>query len=383
MDEADRGRQPPACVPWRELPLTAALRVLILEDPPELTSDLIPIGNGSSAELTVAQTGVLWVFANDLVESLWQQHRRAAIDRYASRKPVRPVLGTRRGRAPRCRRCPGENATMIAQRSWCSVAVSAMVLSGCTQLHVTDCPDGQVLGKDVNRFRTASYRTTLDNPPAAAKRFLVLAAMSGLAYWHEGSECPHEDQHLTKQDADELKTILRGASPDGAWEPVRFDPALNLPTECRDDIGLFLNVWRRPGLHGHDDVVIAFRGTSNRPDWLYGNLWWFTRFFLSDDQYARSTRHVQAVLAHLDEQARLDGKRRPRVVATGHSLGGGLAQHSLYNFTEIRQAVVFAPSAVTGYVASRRGRAVLECDCDRELGTEARIIRRAPPSGPR
>jgi hypothetical protein len=232
MDEADRGRQPPACVPWRELPLTAALRVLILEDPPELTSDLIPIGNGSSAELTVAQTGVLWVFANDLVESLWQQHRRAAIDRYASRKPVRPVLGTRRGRAPRCRRCPGENATMIAQRSWCSVAVSAMVLSGCTQLHVTDCPDGQVLGKDVNRFRTASYRTTLDNPPAAAKRFLVLAAMSGLAYWHEGSECPHEDQHLTKQDADELKTILRGASPDGAWEPVRFDPALNLPTEA-------------------------------------------------------------------------------------------------------------------------------------------------------
>ena len=46
-----------------------------------------------------------------------------------------------------------------------------------------------------------------------------------------------------------------------------------------------------------------------------------------------------------------------------------------YNFTEIRQAVVFAPSAVTGYVASRRGREVLECDCDRELGTEARIIR--------
>jgi dienelactone hydrolase len=264
---------------------------------------------------------------------------------------------------------------MSTQRSWWSVAAAAAVLGSCTHLHVNDCPDGQVLGKDVNRFRTASYRTTLDNPPAAAKRFLLLAAMSGLAYWHEGSACPHEDKHLSKQDADELKAILRAASPDGAWEPVRFDPALKLPTECQDDIGLFFSVWRRPGLQGPDDVVIAFRGTSNRPDWLYGNLWWFTRFFLSDNQYARSTRHVQTVLAHLDEQARLGGRRRPRVVATGHSLGGGLAQHALYNFTEIRQAVVFAPSAVTGYVASRRGREVLECDCDLELGTEARIIR--------
>lgn len=55
----------PRAWPWRELPLTAALRVLLLEDPPELVRELIPIGAVPSAPFSATQTGLLWVFAND------------------------------------------------------------------------------------------------------------------------------------------------------------------------------------------------------------------------------------------------------------------------------------------------------------------------------
>jgi len=256
--------------------------------------------------------------------------------------------------------------------------LSAVLIAGacgCTSMSVTDCPEGGVLGQDINRFRTAKYRSTLGNVPAAANRFVALAAMSGLAYWHEGVDCPHEDSHLGAADASALQKILDDSAGASGWESVQFPSELGLPTECQDDIGLYFHVWRRPAQSGPDDVVVAFRGTSNAPDWLYGNLWWFTRFFLADNQYARSTRHLDKVFEVLDAQAREGGRPQPRIVVTGHSLGGGLAQHALYNFAQIRQAVVFDPSSVTGYVASRRGKQVLECDCDPDLGAEARIIR--------
>ena len=57
-------------------------------------------------------------------------------------------------------------------------------------------------------------------------------------------------------------------------------------------------------------------------------------------------------------------------------MGGGLAQHALYNYpSAIKQAVVFDPSSVTGYVESKHGKEVLGCACDGDLKTEAKIIR--------
>jgi hypothetical protein len=250
----------------------------------------------------------------------------------------------------------------------------AIAICGCT--NVSDCPESGVLGSDVNRLRTASYRSRLDNSPVAAKRFVHLAAMSGLAYWHEGKDCKFEDQHLNEGDAKQLKQVLTDVSAGTRWNSLDPELAkLNLPTECQDEIGLFFRVWQRPHAMGSDDVVIAFRGTSNRPDWMYGNLWWITRFFAQDNQYSRSTRLLEVVLKNLHEHAQAAGKPDPRIVVTGHSLGGGLAQHALYNFPSIKQAVVFDPSPATAYVDSRHGKEVLACECDSELKTEAKIIR--------
>jgi pimeloyl-ACP methyl ester carboxylesterase len=200
--------------------------------------------------------------------------------------------------------------------------------------------------------------------------------MSGLAYWHEGEDCKFEDSHLSKDDAAALQQVLEDVSLPASWQSVNFDPKLGLPTQCQDEIGLFFRVWRRPVEAGRDDVVIAFRGTSNNPDWIYGNLWWVTRFFVKDNQFSRSTRLLDVVLKQLHDDAQRAGKADPRVVVTGHSLGGGLAQHALYNYpSSIKQAIVFDPSPVTAYVASSHGKEVLESEFDSDLKTEARIIR--------
>src|SRR4051812_42301356 len=96
--------------------------------------------------------------------------------------------------------------------------ISIASVCGCTNLYVQDCPEGDVVGKDVNRLRTVSYRSKLDNSPAAARRFLELAAMSGLAYWHDGEDCKFEDNHLSKEDAVALQKVLDDASPAPSWQ---------------------------------------------------------------------------------------------------------------------------------------------------------------------
>lgn len=265
-----------------------------------------------------------------------------------------------------------------------AVAAAIALLAGCAM--VSDCPtDAFEDGRDVNRFRTASNRSVLDKTPALAQRFAHLAAMSALAYWHEGRDCKFEDEHYldgidepdkaakAKKIAEDLNNMLKSA--DGIWNPVKFE-AMSELTKCQDEIGLFFRVWRRSN-KGRDDVVIAFRGTSNFPeDWTYANLWWVTRFFKSDNQYSRASKLLESVvLPQLISDANSEAKQAPRIVVTGHSLGGGLAQRALYDSpSHIEQAVVFDPSAVTGYVESKHGKEVL-CACNSELGTEAKIIR--------
>jgi hypothetical protein len=85
-----------------------------------------------------------------------------------------------------------------------------------------------------------------------------------------------------------------------------------------------------PPQEGPAEVVVAFRGTDEWLDWLDGNL--------LDTQY----EHADALMAELLRQYRR-GPAPPRIVAVGHSLGGGLALHASYSFADVA-AVVFNPS---------------------------------------
>jgi pimeloyl-ACP methyl ester carboxylesterase len=96
-----------------------------------------------------------------------------------------------------------------------------------------------------------------------------------------------------------------------------------------------------------NEIVIAFRGTDfhNADDWI-SNLRWVTRFLPFYDHYKQVQRHIGAII---DRASAMHGQAAPKIVAVGHSLGGGLAQQAAYKDGRIREVYAFDPSTVTGY----------------------------------
>jgi hypothetical protein len=108
----------------------------------------------------------------------------------------------------------------------------------------------------------------------------------------------------------------------------------------------------REGLHydayiretGIPTVLVAFRGTVSTSwrDW-FANFSWFTGVIPIENEYAVARQ----VFASIREQVKSRSGDRPvSYVATGHSLGGGLAQHVAAGFPCV-DAVVFDASFVT------------------------------------
>lgn len=114
--------------------------------------------------------------------------------------------------------------------------------------------------------------------------------------------------------------------------------------------GLYFEVWERKT--PKHEVVFAFRGTNfDEPaDWR-SNLRWF-RFFRKlpnqkQDQYDVVNREVLRIHKQLSGGA---GGESIVFSATGHSLGGGLAQHAFYAcLPAMDRVVVFNTTPVTGY----------------------------------
>lgn len=114
--------------------------------------------------------------------------------------------------------------------------------------------------------------------------------------------------------------------------------------------GLYFEVWERKS--PKHEVVFAFRGTNfDEPaDWR-SNFRWF-RFFRKlpnqkQDQYDVVNREVLRIHKRLSQEA---GGGAIVFSATGHSLGGGLAQHAFYTcLPEMDRVLVFNTTPVTAY----------------------------------
>lgn len=137
--------------------------------------------------------------------------------------------------------------------------------------------------------------------------------------------------------------------------PPRWELHRNFPYKDLIRAGLYFEIWIRSG--NPDIVAVVFRGTEySWYDWLANLRWAHTWFPGVTDQYTVVDRDVAQAIADWLRTAYRD---RPfKLVAVGHSLGGGLAQHFCFALpTEITKRVdrvyAFNSSPVNGWKTVR------------------------------
>lgn len=145
---------------------------------------------------------------------------------------------------------------------------------------------------------------------------------------------------------------------DGKWErwrPAPIDSTSSNSSEpvnaCVNDVsGLYYETYvlKRNGLLV--EAVIAFRGTENRPgqtfiDWKSD----IEAFFgFEPEQYAVARQHMLGLIDALKKEFCMSNQT-PKIYATGHSLGGGLAQQVGYMSKDILEVFTFNTSPVTNW----------------------------------
>ena len=120
-------------------------------------------------------------------------------------------------------------------------------------------------------------------------------------------------------------------------------PELNTSNRFYTVSGLKLEIWLHPATGVR---VIVFRGTKSLFSWQSNFHWIFKWFEGAKDQYEQVREFVPQLL---DELQKGNSENQLTVYATGHSLGGGLAQHALYADHRISMAFAFNSSPVTGW----------------------------------
>lgn len=125
------------------------------------------------------------------------------------------------------------------------------------------------------------------------------------------------------------------------------------PTRCKLQgipiSGLEIQVWRRTKTC---EFVISFRGTdfSSFEDWV-SNFRWITRIVpVVSDEYDQVRKNIRAIVDVAKKSKNAGHCRDPKLIAVGHSLGGGLAQHAAYAHGKIKRVYAFDPTPVTAAV---------------------------------
>jgi len=176
-------------------------------------------------------------------------------------------------------------------------------------------PWGHRQGKCEVRIHRGGKRPVTENARARAQQFLDFAYLSALVYREFNVPAP----------------MGWSQSPD--------------PLDTMDDAktSLYFEVWEKLG--GNPvDVAVVFRGTHELKDW-WSNARWITRFIPTGwDQYTLTRREIGNVVA------RARGRHaNARMITSGHSLGGGLAQQAAYAHPDTKLVVAFDPSPVAGF----------------------------------
>ena len=232
-----------------------------------------------------------------------------------------------------------------------SILLASAAIAGCTIGHFTQNSEEMLV-------RTGSTDVQLVAAPFADV-FLAYALISDQAYRHavyetrsvslgDGAYC----HPAGKPACEDLTPLARSIL--GQWRliyasnnPADF-PCKPDRTPCTEPLpGLGVQIWVRRG-DACSEAVLAFRGTDRKSsdDWI-SNLRWLLRLLPFYDQYAQVQDYTgEFVRAVEQEPCFVEGTTR--IVAVGHSLGGGLAQQAAFMDRKVRHVYAFDPSIVTG-----------------------------------
>lgn len=247
------------------------------------------------------------------------------------------------------------------------VICAALSLAGCTTFSQNK---DEVLIRDP---AIGQYGEPTDATPLA-KRQWIYAAMSDHVYdaarlrsfIDRGKPLPSASQSPL------VESCKKQAAPaiPSEWQRWPDFPSITLDEAMRKK-GLFLLVFERET--SPREIVVVFEGTnfSEIPDWI-SNFRWLLRFVpMYSDQYTLTAKEVGHEF--FDYLRKRPGKYRVdendatlhsangeaiKITATGHSLGGGLAQHFAYSFKQatpdsrgpkVSEVFAFDTSPVTGW----------------------------------
>jgi pimeloyl-ACP methyl ester carboxylesterase len=213
---------------------------------------------------------------------------------------------------------------------------------------------------------TRMYKDPQDVSPTA-KKYWEFAVLSENVYPHKrGTRRAWEAQELNTPDlyqqAFEQSCVPGRKSflPLKGWEPWENFPDTSLNEQAKTK-GFHAEVWEKVG-SSPPLIVVAFRGTeASWLDWQ-SNLRWILRFVpfytTENDQYG----FIAKVFGNkfLEELKKKNKGSSVNLIAVGHSLGGGLAQHFAYSLPEgvnssgvmisrVSKVYAFDPSPVTGW----------------------------------
>lgn len=225
-------------------------------------------------------------------------------------------------------------------------------LSGCGLLVTSKA----ALEKGAPKPRNAQHVivSKVEEKPAEVytNKFALMALFAKTVYRKDLSEKDRKTrscEHLNPGTAPD-ETGMPFAEGQGRWSRWAGTPDIRA---CFNATGLAYETYIHTQEDGKtvDEAVISFRGTEN---YDFEEVWhdWGTNFSalfgFEPPQYVIAQQHVPAVIAKL-QVLHPDIK----VYATGHSLGGGLAQQTAYmsdeNGHKVEAAFAFDPSPVTNW----------------------------------
>lgn len=109
--------------------------------------------------------------------------------------------------------------------------------------------------------------------------------------------------------------------------------------------GFGYRVWRDISNPATPKVAIVFRGTRlEKFGDHYANMRWITKVNVFTSDHYRQARNL---VAELIPKLKKQFGKNTQIIAVGHSLGGGIAQHSGYSSSDISLVYAFASSPVT------------------------------------